>query len=142
MPRKSIGRVVLAGDHFKTRIRYPDGTRPWLHFPHGMTEDSASKMAIEIQELATAGKITDATDDDSSMVKDGSVEIRQIYLPSPSHYSEYNQTWIPRKDWLFYLKFMGVKFFTPKSGINVVLASDLDEAHKRLGRIGGNDPAD
>lgn len=46
------GQVVLAGDHYKVRVSFIDGSRPWIHLPPGLSEDQAKERAARIAKKA------------------------------------------------------------------------------------------
>ncbi len=46
------GQVVLAGDHYKVRVSFIDGSRPWIHLPPGLSEDQARERAARIAKKA------------------------------------------------------------------------------------------
>ena len=58
MPRKRTGTVVRVGNHYKARITLPDGKRPWIDLPAGMSEAMAREKAAALSELAREGKAT------------------------------------------------------------------------------------
>lgn len=47
------GQVKLAGDHYKARISFVDGSRPWIHLPPGLSEEEAKERAAKIAKKAT-----------------------------------------------------------------------------------------
>lgn len=48
------GQVILAGDHYKARIRYTDGSRRFIHLPPGLSEDEAKERAARLAKKAIA----------------------------------------------------------------------------------------
>lgn len=46
------GQVIPAGDHYKTRIRFADGSRPFIHLPRGLSEDEAKARAAVLAKKA------------------------------------------------------------------------------------------
>jgi hypothetical protein len=55
------------------------------------------------------------------------IVIQQIQ-PPPIAYSEENQTFVPADEWRAFLRRLDVPFNTPRRGLNIVLASDLEKA--------------
>ena len=49
---KRTGQVKLAGDHYKVRIRFADGTRHWIALPTGLTEEQAKERATRLAKKA------------------------------------------------------------------------------------------
>lgn len=41
--------------HWKTRVRFVDGSRPWVHLPPGLTETEAKARSVSLQVTARAG---------------------------------------------------------------------------------------
>lgn len=52
MPRRRTGTIVRCGDHFRARITLPDGKRPWIDLPAGLSEAMARAKAAGLSELA------------------------------------------------------------------------------------------
>ena len=50
MPRARTGTIKLHGDHFDARITLPDGSRPWVHLPAGLSEARARDRAASLSE--------------------------------------------------------------------------------------------
>lgn len=55
MPRRRTGTIVRCGDHYRARITLPDGKRPWIDLPPGLSEAMAREKAAALTELAHRG---------------------------------------------------------------------------------------
>jgi integrase len=60
MPRQRTGTVKLHGDHYDARITLPDGSRPWIHLPAGLSEARARDRATSLSETARRENATRA----------------------------------------------------------------------------------
>ncbi len=52
MPPPRKGHVKWHRDHWKARVRLADGTRPWVHFEPGLSEQEAIAQALEMSQIA------------------------------------------------------------------------------------------
>jgi hypothetical protein len=57
----------------------------------------------------------------------GNIVVQQIQA-APALLSEDNQTICPREEWRGLLRRLGVPFTTPRRGLNIVVAADLEAA--------------
>ncbi|MFI5296729.1 MAG: tyrosine-type recombinase/integrase [Polyangiales bacterium] len=46
------GQLVRTGNHFKVRLSFVDGTRPWIHLPPGLSEEEARQRAAALAKKA------------------------------------------------------------------------------------------
>lgn len=64
---KPRGQVIWSKDHWKVRVRYADGTRPFIHLPVGMTKDAAIARAKRLAVKAkTEGWTLECSADDNT----------------------------------------------------------------------------